>query len=79
MTAREKLVKYVEDAIHFDNWPSDEEIVEVRKTAEKEVDAFAHELAEQIRNSEELRDLTDDHMGDCYAAADLIDPGLIDD
>ena len=38
------------------------------------IDAFAHELAEKIRNSEELRDRTDDHMGDCNAAADLIDP-----
>lgn len=43
------------------------------------IDAFAHELAEQIRTSKELRDLTDDHMSDCYAAADLIDPGLSDD
>lgn len=34
------------------------------------------EAAELIRNSPELRDLTDDHMGDCNAAADLIDPGL---
>lgn len=39
---------------------------------------YAHELAEKIRNSKELRDLTDDHMSDCYAAADLIDPGLKD-
>ena len=38
------------------------------------INDFAHELAEQIRNSEELRDLTDDHMSDCNAAADLIDP-----
>jgi hypothetical protein len=38
------------------------------------LDAFAHELAEKIRNSEELRDFTDDHMSDCNAAADLIDP-----
>jgi hypothetical protein len=38
------------------------------------IDAFAHELAEEIRNSESLRDFTDDHMGDCNAAADLIDP-----
>jgi hypothetical protein len=37
-------------------------------------DAYAHELAEKIRNSEELRDYTDDHMDDCNAAADLIDP-----
>lgn len=40
------------------------------------LDRYAHELAEEIRNSKELRDLTDDHMSDCCAAADLIDPGL---
>lgn len=40
----------------------------------KITNAIAHELAEKIRNSEELRDLTDDHMSDCNAAADLIDP-----
>jgi hypothetical protein len=34
----------------------------------------AHQLAEQIRNSEQLRDYTDDHMSDCNMAADLIDP-----
>ena len=34
----------------------------------------AAELADRIRNSDELRDLTDDHMGDCNAAADFIDP-----
>ncbi|GAA3018524.1 hypothetical protein [Streptomyces fulvorobeus] len=34
----------------------------------------AHELAEQIRNSGRLRDITDDHMSDCNAAADEIDP-----
>lgn len=39
------------------------------------INAFAHELAEQIRNSDELRSLTDDHMRDCDAAADFIDPG----
>lgn len=38
----------------------------------------AHELAEKIRNSEELRDATDDHMGDCLMAADLIDPEVPD-
>lgn len=34
----------------------------------------AHQLAEQVRNSEQLRDATDDHMSDCLMAADLIDP-----
>jgi hypothetical protein len=38
------------------------------------LDAYAHELAEKIRNSERLRDYTDDHMSDCNEAADLIDP-----
>lgn len=36
--------------------------------------AFGHEFAEKIRNSERLRDLTDDHMSDVNAAADEIDP-----
>ncbi|HLL34197.1 MAG TPA: hypothetical protein VK545_09960 [Streptomyces sp.] len=36
--------------------------------------AVEHEAAERIRNSKRLRDYTDDHMGDCNAAADLIDP-----
>jgi hypothetical protein len=40
----------------------------------KAMDAYAHELAESIRNSKELRDFTDDHMSDCNAAADFIDP-----
>jgi hypothetical protein len=30
--------------------------------------------ARRIRNPEELRDYTDDHMSDCNMAADLIDP-----
>lgn len=38
------------------------------------LDAYAHELAEEIRNSERLIEYTDDHMSDCNAAADLIDP-----
>lgn len=38
------------------------------------LNVHAHELAEEIRNSEKLRDYTDDHMGDCEAAAGLIDP-----
>ncbi|MFF6928341.1 hypothetical protein [Streptomyces californicus] len=38
--------------------------------------AVEHEAAERIRNSERLRDYTDDHMGDCNAAADAIDPDV---
>lgn len=37
------------------------------------LDAERHDAAEEIRNSVALRDLTDDHMADCNAAADLID------
>lgn len=32
------------------------------------------EASDWIRSSPELIDLTDDHMSDCIAAADLIDP-----
>jgi hypothetical protein len=38
------------------------------------IDAFAHELAEKIRNSEWLHEYTDGHMSDCNQAADEIDP-----
>jgi hypothetical protein len=38
------------------------------------IDGYAHHLAETIRNSEQLRDATDDHMSDCLMAADVIDP-----
>ncbi|MEV5319142.1 hypothetical protein AB0K92_16055 [Streptomyces sp. NPDC052687] len=38
------------------------------------LDRHAHVLAEKIRNSDRLRDYTDDHMGDCNMAADEIDP-----
>lgn len=65
MSARERLIRSVYEKLS-------------QNQMEVLVDAFAHELAEQIRNSDELRDLTDDHMSDCYAAADLIDPGLND-
>ncbi|WP_435613275.1 hypothetical protein [Streptomyces sp. bgisy159] len=36
--------------------------------------AVSHLNAERIRNSKRLRDYTDDHMGDCNMAADVIDP-----
>lgn len=39
----------------------------------------AHELAEKIRNSDWLRDATDDHMSDCNMAAYLIDPEIDED
>lgn len=44
------------------------------QVADEILNDHAHELAEKIRNSEWLRDFTDDHMSDCNAAADLIDP-----
>jgi hypothetical protein len=47
---------------------------EAEQIAKAMLAEHAHELAERIRNSEELRDYTDDHMGDCLMAADLIDP-----
>lgn len=37
-------------------------------------DMIRHRAADAIRNSDALRDLTDDHMSDCEAAADEIDP-----
>jgi hypothetical protein len=45
-----------------------------RAEAERLVDAALHEAAERIRTSKRLRDYTDDHMSDCNAAADYIDP-----
>ncbi|WP_030777280.1 hypothetical protein [Streptomyces sp. NRRL S-920] len=50
-----------------------------RRRLQELLDTYAHELAEKIRNSRRLRDYTDDHMGDCLAAADLIDPEVSDD
>lgn len=58
--ARDELGFCVKDG---DDWPCETAVT-------------LKEAADLIRNSEELRDLTDDHMGDCYAAADLIDPTL---
>lgn len=66
MGAREELIAWIGDSVS-------------RRRAEQVADGVlaqhARELAEKIRNSPELRDLTDDHMSDCNAAADLIDPG----
>lgn len=67
MTARDELIKTLQ---LNPEW-------EVTKLiADTILNQHAHELAEKIRNSPELRDLTDDHMRDCDAAADLIDPGV---
>lgn len=61
MNAREAL-----EAALWDNY--------TKAQKKRFIDDYAHELAERIRNSPELRNLTDDHMSDCNAAADLIDP-----
>jgi hypothetical protein len=37
-------------------------------------DLIRHQAADAIRTSDSLRDFTDDHMGDCEAAAHEIDP-----
>lgn len=73
MTARKDLIDSLAFYFHRSSWPPEGT---AKGEAERLVDAFAHELAEQIRNSKELRILTDDHMRDCYAAADLIDPEM---
>lgn len=74
MSAREDLIGIVTSWYMTGDFPNPHKIALAAAT--EDVDAYAHELAEQIRNSSELRDLTDDHMSDCYAAADLIDPEL---
>jgi predicted transposase YbfD/YdcC len=53
-----------------DGWSDDE----IKESLQVVLDHHAHELAERIRNSDWLRDATDDHMSDCNMAADLIDP-----
>lgn len=49
----------------------DQLVAEVARRVRRET---LTEAAQRIRNSDELRDLTDGHMADCNAAADLIDP-----
>jgi hypothetical protein len=44
------------------------------ESAQSVLDEHARELANKIRSSDKLRNLTDDHMHDVFAAADLIDP-----
>ncbi len=46
------------------------------KALEEIQNAYAHRLAERIRNSKGLRAWTDGHMSDCNMAADLIDPEM---
>ena len=70
MSARDKLLALFPHLPHLD--ASNRALIEV--AVDEILSDHAHELAEKIRNSEWLRDLTDDHMGDCNAAADLIDP-----
>lgn len=68
--AREAVVKAADewDGVYF-SFELDDALDDYRAAVE-------HEAAERIRNSERLRDFTDDHMGDCNAAADAIDPDV---
>lgn len=66
MTARDRLIMTL--AVHESN------IAAMTPVADDILNAHARELAEKIRNSPELWSLTDGHMYDCEAAADLIDP-----
>ncbi|MEV7250237.1 hypothetical protein [Streptomyces cyaneofuscatus] len=68
--AREAVVKAADewDGVHF-SFELDDAIDNYRAAVE-------HEAAERIRCSERLRNYTDDHMNDCNAAADAIDPDV---
>jgi 23S rRNA U2552 (ribose-2'-O)-methylase RlmE/FtsJ len=75
VSVHEKLLRILENTSDFvinDMWPDD--TVTLDEIATELLGEHAHELAERIRNSEELRDFTDDHMSDCNASADFIDP-----
>ncbi|MFJ6237962.1 hypothetical protein ACIQH0_28230 [Streptomyces griseus] len=68
--AREAVVKAADewDGVYF-SFELDDAIDDYRAAVE-------HEAAERIRNSERLHNYADDHMSDCNAAADEIDPDL---
>jgi hypothetical protein len=51
--------------------PSTKE-ADIKKLAAKILTEYGEELAGVIENSDELRDHTDDHMGDVNAAAGVI-------
>lgn len=70
MSARDKLLAFFPQFRYLD--ASNRELIEI--TVDEILSDHAHELAEKIRSSKWLQDLTDDHMGDCNAAASLIDP-----
>ncbi|WDM16718.1 hypothetical protein J3S85_37775 [Streptomyces lavenduligriseus] len=75
MTARERLVITLANLMArsgFGPYSKHEEIA--KRLVDEALGEHAHELAERIRNSKRLRDYTDDHMSDCYEAADEIDP-----
>ena len=78
MSAREKLIRFVTAAVgRVPEAPRDPEtgraVADLHRYVDQVLAEHAHELAEKIRNSEHLRDFTDDHMGDVYEAANLID------
>lgn len=75
MSVHDKLLLILENTSDFvvdDMWPDQD--VPLDDIVTQLLAEHAHELAEKIRNSKELRDLTDDHMHDVNAAANLIDP-----
>jgi hypothetical protein len=67
-----RIVENTQDFIIDDLWP--DSTITLDEIVTQLLDEHAHKLAEKIRNSKELRDFTDDHMSDCNAAADFIDP-----
>lgn len=71
MKALERLTAYLCSAPDTEKLDAYHAVV-----AQQILDQHAHELAEKIRTSPRLRDYTDNHMGDCNLAADLIDPEL---
>ncbi|MCM2391733.1 hypothetical protein [Streptomyces albipurpureus] len=72
MIARRKLVEIVlTDLTHgHPSWATDDQ----RRRANDTVDAFAHELAEQIRTAGGWVGAATDYLQGMDAAADLIDP-----
>lgn len=72
MNAKDKLVQDLAQA-WSDHPTAGASFSELITAARQRVDTFVHELSDEIRNSEKLRDLTDDHMHDCNAVADFIE------
>jgi len=72
MSARDDIIGMLDHAYPGGDYDKfDAYVTSILDTYRAEV---LREAAEKIRNSETLRDWTDDHMSDCNMAADLIDP-----